>query len=319
MFDHNSTTDEVLAGVNLTGKRVLITGVSAGLGIETARALAARGADVIGTVRDLDKGKKATEGLFEGLPGSFRVVACDLASLANVRACADALIAERRSFDVVIGNAGVMGCLYGRTVDGFEIQFGVNHLGHFVLINRLVPLLQPGARVVVLTSAGHRHSDVSLDDPNFERTEYHPFASYGRSKTANSLFAVEFDRRQRANGIRATSVHPGSITTELGRHLTQDMMEKLGAIVRASNDKGAVATTRKTVPQGAATSVWAGFVAAPEQIGGRYCEDCGVAPIAEDDSRGRKGVRPYAVDPARAKALWTLSEDLVGERFDFGT
>jgi NAD(P)-dependent dehydrogenase (short-subunit alcohol dehydrogenase family) len=313
-FSESSTTDDVLSGIDLTGKHVLITGVSAGLGIETARALVAHGADVVGTVRDLDKGQTAAKGLFENEPGSYRMIACDLASLASVRSCADALIAANEPFDVVIGNAGIMGCPLSHTADGFEMQFGVNHLGHFVLINRLVPLLKPGARVVALTSAGHRHADVDLEDPNFQKTPYHPFASYGRSKTANSLFAVEFDRRHRANHIRAAAVHPGSILTELGRHLSPEMLGSLSTVVKGSNFGSR--PLQKNVAQGAATTVWAGFVARAEEIGGRYCEDCGVAAISENDANGRKGVRPYAVDPKRAEALWTLSESLVGERFN---
>jgi NAD(P)-dependent dehydrogenase (short-subunit alcohol dehydrogenase family) len=307
-FSFESTTDDVLSGVDLTGSTVLITGTSAGLGVETARSVAAAGARVLGVVRDADKARANLETvgaesveLFEG----------DLASLDSVRSVADRVLASGvERLDVVIANAGIMGCPQGTTVDGFELQFGTNHLGHFVLVNRLAPLLLAGdsARVVMLSSAGHRFSDVSLDDPNFERTPYDPWISYGRAKTANVLFAVELDRRLRERGVRATAVHPGGIITELGRHLTK---ESTDALIEARGDRELV---WKTVPQGAATSVWAGFVADADEVGGRYCEDCAVAPVI-DDTNESPGVMRYALDPSTAAGLWTLSEQLVGETF----
>jgi NAD(P)-dependent dehydrogenase (short-subunit alcohol dehydrogenase family) len=311
-LDATSTTDDVLAGTDLRGKRVFVTGTSAGLGIETARALAARGAHVIGAARDLDKARRATESVRAAAAasgGGFELVALDLASLASVRTCADSLVAARRPLDAIIANAGVMACPQGRTTDGFETQFGTNHLGHFVLVNRLVPLLRAGARIVILSSAAHRFSDVDLDDPGFARTEYHPFVAYGRSKTANALYAVALDRRLAARGIRATSVHPGVIQTELGRHMTPELIAQ---IMPAGSDQAAFQF--KTVPQGAATSVWSGFVVPADAVGGRYCEDCHVAAVT-DDPAARSGVRAYALDPARADALWAKSEALVGERF----
>lgn len=311
-FGATSTTDEVLDGIDLTGRRVLVTGVSAGLGVETARVLAAHGASVIGTARDLAKAKRATDDI---VTGDFAVVALDLASLASVRACADALVADGRPFDLVIGNAGVMATPQGTTADGFETQFGTNHLGHFVLINRVAPLLGDGGRVVMLSSAGHRFADVDLDDPNFERTPYDPWIAYGHAKTANALFAVEFDRRHRDRGVRATAVHPGGIQTELGRHMTQEQMDALvQSITETQAKSGGPAFEWKTIPQGAATSVWAGVVAAADAVGGRYCEDCHVAEIVEGEGL-RGGVRPYAIDPEHAKALWAKSEAMVGERF----
>ena len=316
-FDATSTTDDVLQGHDLHGKRVLVTGVSAGLGIETARVLVAHAASVVGAARDLDKALRATEPIREqtSVGGAFELVALDLASLASVRRCAGELVAAGKPFDIVICNAGVMACPKGRTADGFETQFGTNHLGHFVLVNRIAALLKPGARVVVLSSAGHRFSDVDLEDPGFERTEYAPFVAYGRSKTANVLFAVEFDRRHKTQGLRATAVHPGTIRTELGRHMTPEITQKMIERIDATRRAGAAPFAWKTIPQGAATSVWAGFVARAEEVGGRYCEDCHVAQIAEGGADQRGGVRPYALDPARAAALWAKSEDLVGERF----
>ena len=315
-FGATSTTDEVLEGVNLKGKRVLVTGVSAGLGVETASALVAHGADVVGAARDLTKAKAATAGVRAGASGGgLELVELDLASLDSVRVCANALIDAGKPFDLVIANAGVMACPYGKTADGFETQFGTNHLGHFVLVNRIASLMKPGSRLVNLSSAGHRYSDVVLDDPNFERTPYDPWAAYGRSKTANILFAVEFDRRHKANGVRATAVHPGGIHTELSRHIGDEgikqLIERVNAQTRAAGEPD---FKFKTIPQGAATSVWAGVVAAANDVGGRYCEDCHVAEI-EPDAAKRAGVKPYALNPETAKALWAKSEEMVNERF----
>ena len=316
-FGATSTTDEVLQGVHLTGKRVLITGVSAGLGVETARALAAHGAQVVGAARDLSKAQAATQQVRAQAAsgGSLDLVQLDLASLDSVRRCADLLLAERKPFDLIIANAGVMACPKGKTVDGFETQFGTNHLGHFVLVNRIASLLRESARLVNLSSAGHRFADVDLEDPNFEHTPYAEFVAYGRSKTANALYAVEFDRRHKAHGVRATAVHPGGIQTELSRHLTAEARGKLIAQINASHPKGAPPFSYKTVPQGAATSVWAACVADAEAIGGRYCEDCHVAEVVTTPGL-RGGVQPYALDPQRAQALWQKSEEMVGERFN---
>jgi NAD(P)-dependent dehydrogenase (short-subunit alcohol dehydrogenase family) len=307
-----STTDDVLEGVDLTGKRILVTGASAGLGVETARALVAHGAQVVGAVRDLDKAHRATEPVRAAAAergGGLELVTLDLASLASVRACADALIAAGKPFDLIIANAGIMACPQSKTTDGFEMQFGTNHLGHFVLVNRIASLLKSGGRLVNLSSAGHRFSDVNIEDPNFEHTPYNEFGAYGRSKTANILFAVEFDRRHKADGIRATAVHPGVIQTELGRHMTPEVMRQI-----IPDDGSAPTFTWKTIPQGAATSIWSGVVAPADLVGGLYCEDCHVAEL-QNDPEIRGGVRSYALDPDRAKALWAKSEEMVGETF----
>ncbi len=315
IFGATSTTDEVLDGIQLQGKRVLVTGVSAGLGVETARALAAHGAEVVGTARDLDKAKKATA----HIPQGIELIELDLASLASVRHAADQLIADGRTFDVIIANAGVMATPLGYTADGFETQFGTNHLGHFVFINRIASLLRPGGRLVNLASSGHRFSDVNLEDVNFEQSEYDPFVAYGRSKTANILFAVEFDKRYRDKGIRATAVHPGGIQTELSRHMGDDtLMAMLENINRELAAEGKPEFQLKTVPQGAATSVWAAFVGDADEVGGRYCENCHVSEIVPDDqviNPVNEGVRAYALNPDRAAALWAKSEELVGEKF----
>ncbi len=315
-FGFESTTEDVLDGVDLGGKRILVTGVSAGLGIETARALAAHGAVVVGTARDLAKAAQATAHVAadatEG--GCLELIELDLANLASVRACAEKLVTEGKPFDAVIANAGIMSCPLGYTVDGFETQFGTNHLGHFVLINGITSLLRPGSRVVMLASAGHRYADVDLDDPNFEKTEYLPHIAYGRSKTANILFAVEFDRRHRENGIRATAVHPGGImATELGRHMAEGEMEaRVAQINKELSAAGQPTFQLKTIAQGAATSVWAAVVAEPDVVGDRYCEDCNVSTEVHDDLTNlmSKGAQSYALDTGRATALWEKSEEM---------
>src|SRR5712672_370599 len=230
LFGATSTTEDVLSGANLKGKRILVTGVSAGLGVETARSLAAHGAQVVGAARDLNKAKARTEQVRKDAAangGRFELVELDLANLKSVRACADQLLAKGEPFDVVIANAGVMATPFGKTADGFETQFGTNHLGHFVLVNRIASLIRDGGRLVNLSSAGHRYSNVDLNDPNFENTPYEPFVAYGRSKTANILFAVEFDKRHQDRGVRAAAVHPGGIRTELGRYAEPGRIEKV--------------------------------------------------------------------------------------------
>ena len=317
-----STTDDVLSGIDLHEKRILVTGVSAGIGVETARALAAHGGQVVGAARDLDKAEAATAQVRKDAAangGSFELVALDLASLKSVRACADELLARAEAFDVVIANAGVMATPLGHTVDGFETQFGTNHLGHFVLVNRIASLIRPGGRLINLASSGHRFSNVDLNDPNFQRTAYEPFVAYGRSKTANILFAVAFDRRHRERGIRAAAVHPGGIRTELGRHMDPAQLEKMiDQMNQQLAAEGKAPFQLKTIPQGAATSVWAGFVAQADEVGGRYCENCHVGRIVPDDTvitAISEGVRSYALDPHNAEALWKKSQELVGESF----
>ena len=323
-FGATSTTDDVLSGVNLKGKRILVTGVSAGLGVETARSLAAHGAHVVGAARDLNKAKTATEQVLNDAAangGSLELVELDLANLKSVRACSDRLLAKAEPFDVVIANAGVMATPFGHTADGFETQFGTNHLGHFVLVNRIASLIRDGGRLINLSSSGHRYSNVDLEDPSFEHTPYEPFVAYGRSKTANILFAVAFDKRHRDRGVRAAAVHPGGIQTELARYLDASRMQK---IVEQINQQlaaeGKPAFKFKTVPQGAATSVWAAVVAPADEIGSRYCENCHVGQIVPDHVTSTaisEGVRGYALDAENAEALWKKSEEMVGESFSF--
>lgn len=299
-FDATSTADDVLAGTDLKGKRYLVTGVSSGIGRETARALMTRGAAVVGTVKD----SAASEG------GQMQLVQLDLASLQNVRACADVLLADGRPFDAVIANAGVMATPFGKTVDGFETQFAINYLGHFALIERIASLLRPGSRVVALSSQAHRVADVDLLDSQFERQAYDPFVAYGRSKTAVTLYAAEFDRRHRAQGIRAASVMPGNSLTELPRNFTPEQLQGLFATVaRARADSGLPPGQLKEIGQAAATSVWAAVVADASAIGGRYLEDCAVAPVNDTPNPFADGVRSYALDPVKGGQLWRLSEE----------
>jgi NAD(P)-dependent dehydrogenase (short-subunit alcohol dehydrogenase family) len=322
LFGATSTTEDVLSGVNLRGKRILVTGVSAGLGVETARSLAAHGAEVVGAARDLDKAEAATAQVRADASangGSFELVALDLGDLKSVRDCADKLLKKGEPFDVVIANAGVMATPFTYTKDGFEMQLGTNHLGHFVFVNRIASLIRAGGRLINLSSAGHRYSNVDLQDPNFERTEYEPFVAYGRSKTANILFAVAFDNRHRERGVRAAAVHPGGIRTELTRHTDPGRLETMVAqINKQLAAEGKAPFQLKTVPQGAATSVWAAVVAPADEIGGRYCENCHVSNVVPDDATitvASEGVRAYALDAANAEALWKKSEEMVGESF----
>src|SRR3984885_9277699 len=314
-FGANSTTEDVLTGIDLKGKRILVTGVSAGLGIETARTLVAHGADVVGAARDLEKAQRATSEVSKAAAetgASFEVVELDLASLKSVRTAADNLVADGRLFDVIIANAGVMATPFGKTEDGFETQFGTNHLGHFVFVNRIAKLIKKGGRLVNLSSAGHRFSNVDLNDPYFETTPYEPFVAYGRSKTANILFAVEFDRRHRDRSVRATAVHPGGIVTELARYMPEGAIEAwFQQLQQQRAAAGEPPFEFKSIPQGAATSVWAGVVISAEEVGGKYCEDCQVAELIPADSPVSAiglGVRGYALDPESAKALWKKSE-----------
>lgn len=313
-----ATADDVLRNADLRGKRFLVTGTSTGTGQEMARALLAHGATVVGTMRDPKRyGDEIAE--FNAAAadggGQFFPAELDLGSLRSVRACADRLLSEGAPFNGVIASAGIMAAPFSRTEDGFESQFATNHLGHFVLVNRIAPLVQDGARVVVLSSNGHRGGDVDLDDPNFERRPYDPWKAYEQSKTANVQFAVEFDRRHGNRGVRACAVMPGTSDTRLMRHLSPQAYKDVFARIAEDRDRqGLPPLKMKSVEQMAATPLWAAIVADPALIGGRYLENCHVAEV--DDVPGiRDGVMSYAIDPERAKRLWEKSEELVGERF----
>ncbi|KQW26459.1 shikimate dehydrogenase [Rhizobium sp. Root274] len=314
-FNGKSTADQVLEGIDLTGRRILVTGVASGIGLETARSLVAKGAHVVGTVRSLEKAGAAVDvlrGAATGGSGSFIFIEIDLASLKSVRATAEKLSATKQSFSAVIANAGVMATPHSLTEDGFETQFATNHLGHFALITEIAPLIEENGRVVVLSSQVHRVADVDLVDPNFEHQDYDAFVAYGRSKTANALFAVAFDRRHRERGIRATSVMPGNSLTDLPRNFSEEQLQGLFATVgKAREEAGLPPAELKTVAQAAATPVWAAILADGDEIGGHYLEDCAVAPVNDLDSPFADGVRSYALDVDTAEALWQKSEALV--------
>jgi NAD(P)-dependent dehydrogenase (short-subunit alcohol dehydrogenase family) len=317
-FNAKSTADEVLSGLDLQARRFLITGVASGIGRETARSLVAHGASVVGVVRDLAKAQSAMaaiRGAASQVGGSVELLEVDLGSLQSVRAGADKLLADGRRFDAIIANAGVMATPFGRTIDGFETQFGTNHLGHFAFVNRVEPLLVDHGRLVVLSSQAHRVADVDLDDPNFERQAYEPFVAYGRSKTANALFAVEFDRRHRARGLRAASVMPGNSLTDLPRNFSQEELQGLlTTVANARAEAGLPPALLKDISQAAATTVWAAVVANKDEIGGKYLEDIAIAAVNDSPNPFDDGVKSYALDADKAKQLWTKSAELVGAR-----
>ena len=298
-----TTTDEVLAGVSLAGRTALVTGATSGLGMETSRALASVGAHVVLTARDDGKGAAAAAAIRELVPdASLEHGVLDLTSLTSVRAFASWFSAGHDRLDLLINNAGVMATPLERTAEGFELQLGTNHLGHFLLTNLLLPLLTAAApsRIVNLSSAGHLRSDICWDDPNFEHSDYSPWLAYGQSKTANILFTLELERRCADRGVHAYAVHPGTIHTNLGRHLTPALIAELTERVAQSAPGGTGSLRFKTVEQGAATTVWAAVSPDVESVGGEYLEDTGV-------SRRRA---PYSADPESALRLWSLSEKL---------
>ena len=302
-----TTTDDVLAGVDLNGRTALVTGASSGIGLEAARALAAVGAAVVLAARNAEKGNTALTAIRERVPdAAVELGSLDLTSLANVRAFAEAFLSSHDRLDLLINNAGVMASPFGRTNDGFELQFGTNHLGHFLLTGLLVPTLLASApaRIVNLSSAGHHGSDIVWDDIHFERRPYDKWDAYGQSKTANILFSVELERRLGPRGVHAYAVHPGMIATELGRHLVP---EDLQTLRKRADDQGRVLPGFKPVEAGAATTVWAATAAELDGRGGVYLEDC---HISEQHA-------PWALDAESAKRLWTVSEQMVGQTFSF--
>jgi NAD(P)-dependent dehydrogenase (short-subunit alcohol dehydrogenase family) len=313
-FGSDSTTEEVLGEIDLSGKRAIVTGASSGIGQETVRALASRGAAVTLAARNQAKAEAVAESIRRSTGNrKIDVGIVELSVPASVRAFAEHWLGEHDVLDLLINNAGVMACPLARTAEGWEMQFATNHLGHFLLTCLLAPALKAGSasRVVNLSSAGHRFSGVDFDDVHFERRPYDKWTAYGQSKTSNILFSVELTRRLAAAGVTANAVHPGVISTELGRHLGPNDI----AALQARGSLGAF--TYKSIPAGAATSVWA--ATAPELAGrgGLYLEDCHVAgPNAEPAAR--EGYRAYAVDPALAERLWSVSEAALGERFDLG-
>jgi NAD(P)-dependent dehydrogenase (short-subunit alcohol dehydrogenase family) len=325
-FNETTTTDEVLEGIDLGGKRVVITGSSSGLGEQSARAMSSKGASVTMAARNPGKNEAAAARIRESVPAAdLELRTLDLTNLGSVRAFAKDFLSDHDQIDILLNNAGVMVCPFGTTTDGFEMQIGTNHIGHFLLTGLLAPALvaSPGARVVALSSGAHGISDIDYDDPMFERREYNPWEAYGQSKTANALFALELDRRLRDQGVNAFAVHPGVIMTELARHMTPEVMAQMNVRVRddAASEEGESAAadeipamTFKPVEAGAATQVWAATAPELAEHGGAYLGDCQLG-IEGGDMRGR-GVESYARDPESAAKLWTVSEGWVGQSFD---
>jgi NAD(P)-dependent dehydrogenase (short-subunit alcohol dehydrogenase family) len=290
----DTTAAEAVAGVDLSGKTAVVTGVSAGLGVETARALRSAGADVVGTARDLDKARTALAGI-----DGVNLVQMDLADLASVRIAAEEIADRRPRVDLLVNNAGVMAPPLMRTAQDFELQIGTNHLGHFVFTTALIPSLGSGSRIVNVSSRGHLRGGMQWDDPHWRTKPYDKWLAYGQSKTANVLFAMELEKRLSDKGIHAYALHPGVIMTELSRHLTED--DTAGLATRLTG------LQLKTVEQGAATQVWAATSPELEGRGGLYLEDCHVAGPTPGDGSG--GYAPWAVDPEQSARLWDWSEE----------
>ncbi|MFD7790415.1 SDR family NAD(P)-dependent oxidoreductase [Streptomyces sp. NPDC059759] len=303
-FGAKSTADEVLEGIDLSGKLAIVTGGYSGIGLETTRALARAGAHVVVPARRPEAAREALEGI-----DGVETDELDLGDLESVRAFAERFLASGRTIDIVIDSAGIMACPETRVGPGWEAQFATNHLGHFALVNRLWPAIAPGgARVVSVSSTGHHASGIRWDDVHW-RTGYDKWEAYGQAKTANVLFAVELDRLGRDWGVRAFALHPGGILTPLQRHLPKEEMVERGWI--DENGDLLHPDLFKTPEQGAATQVWAATSPQLAGLGGVYCEDCDIAePAPEDDSR--TGVKAYATDPEQATRLWALSAELTG-------
>jgi len=304
-FGMRSTAADVLAGIDLSGRSVIVTGGYSGIGVETTRALAAAGAHVTVPARTPGKARAALAGL-----ANVELAALDLMDPISIDAFASNWQAQHTALHILICNAAIMASPLERDRRGYESQFATNHLGHFQLLCRLWPALMAarGARVVMLSSVGHRITPMNFDDPNFERREYHKWLAYGQAKTANSLCALGVDERGRAHGIRAFAVHPGGIMTDLQRSLPMAEQVAMGWVTA----DGVVNPIFKTIEQGAATTVWAATSPQLAGRGGLYCEDCDVARAVPPEDKGAAGVRPWAIDHDAAEQLWTLSEQLTG-------
>ncbi|MGB3389501.1 MAG: oxidoreductase [Pseudaminobacter sp.] len=305
-FGPFTTAEEVARAVNLSGKTAIVTGGASNLGRETVRVLASRGAHIIVPARDADAARQA----LAGIP-RVEIMSMDLLDAASVRSFADRFLAQHESLDLLILSAGVMATPLFRDAEGHEGQFATNHLGHFRLTAALWPALcaADGARVVVLSSRGHQLGGLDLDDLDFTRRAYDKWLAYGQAKTANALFAVALDARGLKHGVRVFSVHPGSILGPLARHLSREEIDTFGAVNEDGTPVIDPARDMKTPEQGAATTIWCATAPELDGIGGVYCEDCDIAPV---EAQGRFGVRPFAIDPDTAEALWSQSVRLTG-------
>lgn len=310
-FHMKSTGDEVLAQHDLNGKVAIVTGGYSGIGLETTRALAAKGVRVIVPVRSEQKAKDN----LKDIEGDVETAVMDLSNLATVTSFASSMVDALPGLDLLINNAGIMANPETRVGPGWESQFGVNHMGHFALTNALMPLLEnsPGARVVCLTSTGHKLSDIIWDDIQFESEEYNKWMAYGQSKTANALFANALSRRLKNTGGLAFSVHPGGIFTPLQRHLPKEEMVQLGWINEDGSPSELAKQGFKSPEQGCSTTLWAATSELLDNKSGVYCEDCNVAALTDPESPTARffGVNPHACDNESAERLWTLSENLL--------
>lgn len=311
-FDASSTTDQVIDGISLEGKLAVVTGASSGLGVETCRALAAAGATVLMVARNQEKLEAVAQDLQREQPGAqLHTQVMDLADLNSVRNAATEILLYHSQIQLLINNAGVMACPLERTAQGFEMQFGTNHLGHFLFTGLLAEALLDGApgRVVTLSSGGHKFARFHFEDPSYNHREYDKWQAYGESKTANILFTVALDMRTRERGVRAFAVHPGVIMTNLSRHL-----EETDYTALMERKPAGEPLQFKSLEQGAATTVWAATSPHLAGRGGIYLENCQIAPAAV---QGKDiGVESYAVNAAAAEKLWSLSEELVGQSFE---
>lgn len=310
-FPAKSTAAEIVRGIDLSGKNVIVTGGYSGIGLETVRALASAGARVTVPARRPDVAAEA----LAPVAGEIEIAAMDLGDVTSVRKFADDYLGSGRALNILINNAGVMATPFGRVGNGWETQFGTNHLGHMALALKLAPALQAadGARVVALSSTGHVRSDVIWDDPHYTTRPYDKWEAYGQAKSANALFALGVDLLGREVGVRAFSVHPGGIFTPLQRHLSDEEMAALGWKNPDGTIPPAVQAMFKTPEQGASTTVWAATSPQLDGKGGVYCEDCDIARMAGPDSQRWEHAREWIVDDARAERLWAISEKMLAE------
>lgn len=312
-FNAKSTANDVIQNIDLTGKIAIVTGGNTGIGLETTKVLAAAGATVIVPARDIEKAKKNLEGI-----ARVEIAAMDLMSPTSIDAFAANFIASGRPLHVLINNAGIMWVPLRRDPRGVESQLATNYLALFQLSARLWPSLKKanGARVINVSSHGHHFASFNFDDPHFLHREYETLQGYGQSKTAVNLFSMELDVRGQSSNIRSYAVHPGSIAgTELGREAPLELFQKMGFVDVNGNMLPEVAASLKTIPQGAATTVWCATSPSLEHIGGVYCEDGDIA-VLSSDMADQKGVHPYSLDETNAKKLWKLTEEMTGIRFN---
>ncbi|MFN3753732.1 SDR family NAD(P)-dependent oxidoreductase [Flavobacterium sp.] len=312
-FNATSTTIDVIKGIDLTGKIAIVTGGNAGIGLETTKTLVAAGATVIVPARDIEKAKKNLGGI-----ANVELETMDIMNPDSIDAFAKKFLASKRPLHLLINNAGIMWVPLRRESRGFESQLATNYLGQYHLTARLFPALKKanGARVINVSSLGHHMAPFDFDDPNFLHREYETLQAYGQSKTASNLFSLELDNRAKQFNIRAYSLHPGSIGgTELGREASLEQFQKLGFLDTDGNLLPEVAAKLKTIPQGAATTVWCATSLLLNNIGGVYCEDCDIAELATEETVGSNGVELYSLDEANAKRLWNLSEEMTGINF----